>query len=364
LRHGFSPRFNRGFTLIELLVVVAIIAILAAILFPVFAQARARARQTACVSNARQIGLGVRMYVSDYDETMPLFNAYHTQPTAGEPGHKGVEELLMPYVKSRQLFKCPDDVGSPTTDGSPSSAYGCSDVPAKSGSYAECYGSSYRFTRGTFSTVAGESTQNNSPVATTRIVRDAEFQIPAETRIMRDDMMGFFGEGPELDPATARYGYYPTTSVAGTPAAARRSTPTATPNSPRTPAFSTRLRWTLKVTAAATPTRPQEPCGTGREISKCKPKRQVLACCKYLPYCCGCLFKAFRIGVHRASTCLQLGSKYLRAACSSLPPIAPRQMSNASQRSSCRSRAFRRNHVVRVLVRAGQRGSTCVPHDS
>lgn len=209
MRHGFSPRFNRGFTLIELLVVVAIIAILAAILFPVFAQARARARQTACVSNARQIGLGVRMYVSDYDETMPLFNAYHTQPTAGEPGHKGVEELLMPYVKSRQLFKCPDDVGSPTTDGSPSSAYGCSDVPAKSGSYAECYGSSYRFTRGTFSTVAGESTQNNSPVATTRIVRDAEFQIPAETRIMRDDMMGFFGEGPELDPATARYGYYP-----------------------------------------------------------------------------------------------------------------------------------------------------------
>ena len=62
---------RRGFTLIELLVVIAIIAIIAALLFPVFAQARERARMTACVSNMRQIGHALMLYVQDYDETFP-----------------------------------------------------------------------------------------------------------------------------------------------------------------------------------------------------------------------------------------------------------------------------------------------------
>ena len=62
---------NQAFTLIELLVVIAIIAILAAILFPVFAQAREKARQTSCLSNAKQIGLASQMYDQDYDEILP-----------------------------------------------------------------------------------------------------------------------------------------------------------------------------------------------------------------------------------------------------------------------------------------------------
>ena len=66
---------RRGFTLIELLVVIAIIAILAAILFPVFAQARAKARQIACVSNVRQIGMAWMQYIQDNDEAFPPRNA-------------------------------------------------------------------------------------------------------------------------------------------------------------------------------------------------------------------------------------------------------------------------------------------------
>jgi prepilin-type N-terminal cleavage/methylation domain-containing protein len=67
---------QRGFTLIELLVVIAIIAILAAILFPVFAQTREKARQATCLSNLKQIGMGVLMYAQDYEETMPVWCDY------------------------------------------------------------------------------------------------------------------------------------------------------------------------------------------------------------------------------------------------------------------------------------------------
>lgn len=96
---------RRGFTLIELLVVIAIIAILAAILFPVFAKAREKARQTACLSNMKQVGMGLMMYVSDYDETMPMVTACGL-PTAltggGQPQGK-----IHPYVKNTKVWECP-----------------------------------------------------------------------------------------------------------------------------------------------------------------------------------------------------------------------------------------------------------------
>src|SRR5215217_1039895 len=65
-------RHSRGFTLIELLVVIAIIAILAAILFPVFAQARSKARQASCLSNLKQLGMSVIMYSQDWDDFVPI----------------------------------------------------------------------------------------------------------------------------------------------------------------------------------------------------------------------------------------------------------------------------------------------------
>jgi prepilin-type N-terminal cleavage/methylation domain-containing protein len=101
---------KRGFTLIELLVVIAIIAILSAILFPVFAQAREKARQSTCLSNFKQIGLGVMMYVQDWDETYPN-NRLFQFPDGGECNQKMVtwKSSTTPYVKSLDVYRCPSN---------------------------------------------------------------------------------------------------------------------------------------------------------------------------------------------------------------------------------------------------------------
>src|SRR5687768_3598444 len=111
-RHSIQQN-PRGFTLIELLVVIAIIAILAAILFPVFARARENARRTSCLSNVKQMGLGVMMYVQDYDETYSRNSQYTTDP-GSTAALKYWDSLLEPYTKSTQVFICPSTISGTT----------------------------------------------------------------------------------------------------------------------------------------------------------------------------------------------------------------------------------------------------------
>lgn len=102
-RHG-------GFTLIELLVVIAIIAILAAILFPVFAQAREKARSSSCLSNQKQIGLAFSMYAQDYDETYPPYLDLNNLTGAGPGGATQWEDIVKPYIKGGNvggILTCP-----------------------------------------------------------------------------------------------------------------------------------------------------------------------------------------------------------------------------------------------------------------
>ncbi len=139
---------RKGFTLIELLVVIAIIAILAAILFPVFAQAREAARKTSCLSNFKQVGLGLLMYSQDYDE---MYTPWHICATnngtggtiAGDPWGAPApcrdsqnfdlswDRLIQPYVKNGQITGCPSD----NTPGTGQFRFGVGGTATRSMSY-------------------------------------------------------------------------------------------------------------------------------------------------------------------------------------------------------------------------------------
>ena len=111
-----------GFTLIELLVVIAIIAILAAILFPVFAKVREKARQTACLSNQKQLGLAFAQYVDDYDQIWP--GGSTTPPAINAPVGNGWAGQIYAYVKSSAVYTCPDDPTTSSIAGETPVSYG------------------------------------------------------------------------------------------------------------------------------------------------------------------------------------------------------------------------------------------------
>ncbi len=113
----------RGFTLIECLVVIAIIAILAAFLFPVFARARENARRTSCASNLKQIGLGLLQYVQDNDETLPR-SFYGSGAAPSDAANYKWMDCIFPYVKSEAVFDCPSDGKSPRYRRSQGANYG------------------------------------------------------------------------------------------------------------------------------------------------------------------------------------------------------------------------------------------------
>ena len=134
-------RNQNGFTLIELLVVIAIIAILAAILFPVFAQARERARGIACLSNMKQLGLGLKMYAQDFDESYPRCSFIGMD--------YNWRNAIYPYVKNIDVYACPSNPAGRRRDGHGGAVAAAPQWPARTvpGS-GDCHGRGGRGGRG------------------------------------------------------------------------------------------------------------------------------------------------------------------------------------------------------------------------
>jgi len=139
-----------AFTLIELLVVIAIIAILAALLFPVFARAKLAAKQTGCISNLKQMGSSISLYMGDYDDVFPsaidASDKFKPEIWAHEPAFMAripymplIWDALQPYIKTKEVFRCPADNGTEILDNH------LFDRFISSPSLYQTYGSSYFF---------------------------------------------------------------------------------------------------------------------------------------------------------------------------------------------------------------------------
>jgi prepilin-type N-terminal cleavage/methylation domain-containing protein/prepilin-type processing-associated H-X9-DG protein len=224
---------STGFTLIELLIVIAIIALLAATLFPVFSRVRERARVSVCTSNMKQFSNAILMYAQDNDDGMPL--AWKTPAgigikAAADLGKtpQGMWLILQPYVKSTDIFKCPDDaltqevsVGKNTPN--------TTTITAGTYKYFDAFGQSYKFVKENFTMTTGMVTAQyggikSSDIAATGcddciapfnktttpssgtfvappvVITLAFFARPSETRLMRDTNPPFDLENPSEQP--------------------------------------------------------------------------------------------------------------------------------------------------------------------
>ena len=172
-RSSARPACAAAFTLIELLVVIAIIAVLAAILFPVFAQAREKARQTSCLSNLKQLGTAYVMYMQDADETLPL-------TIMNGPASSWLN-ASQPYIKNRGVYRCPSDGSSlpwAESDAQVNAAYGTADYA----NYRRC---SYVFNvwlmgpTGSFPFTYGYDAKVKSPAQVIYLAEVAEQNAPS-----------------------------------------------------------------------------------------------------------------------------------------------------------------------------------------
>jgi len=168
---------NKGFTLIELLVVIAIIAILAAILFPVFAKARAKARQASCQSNLKQIGLAWAMYAQDYDGVLTYL--------WGTPSWSSYWVRVQPYMKNIQLLQCPANVDTACACGYGGGTGDPSYIPA---SYM--YNMWLTSSSGTYDNLGGKKVDSIQAPATTIMQFDGRRSILHATAWARGDGNG------------------------------------------------------------------------------------------------------------------------------------------------------------------------------